>query len=258
MNSPQHIWYVIISTAIIVGLLLLFHFAPWFQKQRNRNLTLFFISLVCFLVHISEYWLAVPLGVLEFIDTDMGGLLILSPCAASMVGFLIVGFMAVSGRGGAAGKWLAVGVAYIGFVGAFSTVYLSPRYAAVDFFSGWYLASNLFAHSILLLGCVYLVTGGFIKVKFSNTLPTLLVGAIYYALGCVEILIFMALQMDYKYINPMYFFEPFGNIYPFFGIVLFAVAMGVTVAFTLFFEFCFVKKQSRFYKNWNKDYWLYQ
>jgi hypothetical protein len=175
-----------------------------------------------------------------------------------MVGFLIVGFLAVSGRGKIVGKWLAAGVLYMGVIGAFSTVYLSPVYASIDFFSEWYMASNLIAHSVLLLGCIYLVTGGFVKIKFSNILPLFLLGCIYLLIGGLNTLFFMMLKLDYAGINPMYFFKPFGDIPHLLGLTLFAIALAVTFVFTLLYEFLFIKPASRFYKNPTKDYWLYQ
>jgi hypothetical protein len=258
MSNPVHIWYIIISTIIIAAFLLLFRLAPFFQKDRTKNLTLFLIALTAFLMYRSELWLAAPLGVLEFRDVSITTIGVSSPCAASMLGLLIVGIMAVHGRGGIIGKWLAVGVAYIGFIGAFATIYLSPRYAAIDFFTDWYMATNLFAHSILLLGCIYLITGGFIEIKVCNILPVLALGLLYILIGGIGILLCLMFRLDLHSANPMYFFEPFGGIYPLYGMLLYAIAAAFTVAVSGFYEFVFLKPSRRFYKNWTKDYWLKQ
>ncbi|MDR1917982.1 MAG: hypothetical protein LBQ05_03270, partial [Christensenellaceae bacterium] len=173
--------------------------------------------------------------------------------------FLIVGFMAVRGRGGVVGKWLATGVAYIGFVGAFLTIYLSPWYApTINFFANWYIATNLLAHSLLLLGCLYLFIGKFVVIKVSNFLPILAVGAVFSAIGGLGVSLCLLFQWDLTQVNPMYIFQPFGDIYPLYGYVLFPLTAVAVVVWTLFYEFCFVKTEHRFYKNWTKDYWLYK
>jgi hypothetical protein len=255
----NHILYGIISAVIIVGLLLLFRFVRAFQSQWAKNLILFFISLTTFLIHISEIWLATLLGAVNIADADIGGLLIMSPCSASMLAMLIVGVMAVRGRYNAFARWAAAGVAYIGFIGAFPTVYLSPVYAGhIDFFVNWYMTANLFAHSVLMLGCFYLITGGFVKVKVANALPVLILGAAYYIIGGLDILLLLLFREDFVAHNPMYFFRPFGDAWMFYGYVLWAVAVAFTCVITLFYELVFIKPKDRFYKNWNKNYWLKQ
>ncbi|MDR1917697.1 MAG: hypothetical protein LBQ05_01790, partial [Christensenellaceae bacterium] len=84
MPNPLHIWYITVSTIIIVGLLLIFRFAPFFQKERTKNLTIFFIALTGFLIHRSALWLGVPLGAVELDELSVGIIGINSPCAASL------------------------------------------------------------------------------------------------------------------------------------------------------------------------------
>lgn len=255
----SHILYSIISSIIIVTLLLVFRFVRVFRSQYAKNLILFFIAVITFVIHISEIWLATLLGIADIVDVDIGGVLIMSPCSASMLALLVVGIMAVRGSYNMFARYVAAGVVYIGFVGAFSTVYLAPVYADhIDFFVNWYMTANLFAHSVLLLGCFYLVTGGFIKVKVSNILPASLLGASYHVIGGIDILLFLLAGVDFVAYNPMYFFRPFGDAWLFYGYVLWPVAVAFTFAVTLVYEFIFVKPKDRFYKNWNKNYWLKQ
>ena len=253
------ILYCIISSVFIAGLLVLFRFVPGLRSQRARNLMLFFVALAAFLVHTSELWLAVPLGVVAFSEVSLGGIFILSPCSASMWGMLVIGFMAVRGWGNVFGHYLAVGVAYIGFVGAFSTVYLSTIFGTdVNFFADWYMTANLISHSLLLLGCLYIVMADFIKIKVSNVFPVFLLGAVYHMIGGINILFFWAVGTDFVAVNPMYIFAPFGGVWLFYGYVLWAVATVFTLIVAIIYEFAAVKPQDRFYKNWTKDYWLKQ
>jgi hypothetical protein len=258
MLDALHIWYIAVSTVIVAALLALFRFAPFFQKERAKNLTLFFIALACYLTHSSELWLAVPLGVVDIGDASLANIAIVSPCAAAMLAFLIVGFMAATGRGGYFGKWLAAGTAYVGFFGAVTTVYLSLFRTDVDFFADWFWTANMISHSLLLLGCVYLFTGSFIKIKCSNILPVIAFGLGCAAIGGVgiffEYFVFKAEEPE----NPMYMLRPIFGVEPFNGWVILGTAVGITLVFTLFYEFCFVKSRHRFYKNWTKDYWLCQ
>jgi hypothetical protein len=257
MLNAVHLWYVIISTIIVAALLVLFRRAAFFQKERTKNLTLFFIALACYLTHSSELWLAVPLGAVEYRDASMANIAVLSPCAAAMLAFLIVGFMAASGRGGVFGKWLAAGTAYIGFFGAVVTVYLSLL-APGDFFKGWFNTANMVSHSLLLLGCLYLFTGDFVRIKFSNVLPVTAFGLGCAGIGGVGVFFEYFVYKFDEPENPMYMLRPMLDIEPFNGWVILGMAVGITALFTLVYEFCFVESKNRFYKNWTKDYWLCQ
>jgi hypothetical protein len=258
MNTVLHIWYMVISTLIIIGLLLLFRFAPCFQKERTKNLLLFFIALSSFLVHSSELLLAVPLGIIDFMSIDISNIAVISPCTASMWALLLVGITAVLGRGTAFFKWLAVGTAYIGFFGAVITVYVSVVMPDIDLFVNWFWTANVISHSLLLLGCLYLFTGRFIKIRVANTLCVAALGLCYAVIGGVDIFInTYVLKLDG--LNPMYMQAPMRGIAPFNGWVILALAVAVTLIFAVLYELCFVKPEDRFYKNWrNKSYWTDQ
>jgi hypothetical protein len=243
MFSIGHILYIIFSNVLVVGLLLLFRRAPFFQREKVKNVTLFIMGLSCFLVHVSDLWLGLPLG-MSAEEFDIGTILILSPCAASMWALMIVGFMAVTGRNNWFARWLAAAVAYVGLVGAVVTVVGS------NFYNDWFVVKNLISHTILQLGCLYLFTGGFVKIRINNAIPVLAFAVVCAAIGGLDIPI--AILLGIENANPMYILEPIRGIYPLYGIVMFGICFVAGLVFAGIWEFRVCPKQERFYR---KDYW---
>jgi hypothetical protein len=175
-----------------------------------------------------------------------------------MMALLIVGFAEVFGCRCAAVKWLEVGTAYFGFWGSVITVYITPlTEMGWDLFQDWGWTTNTVAHSLLILGCLYLFTGRFIEIKVSNVLPSVAFDFLLISLGWFWIFLQSYIERLNEMSNPMYLLGPAFNIHKFNLYVLLILCHGVTVPFLIIYELYLFRPASRFYNNFNnKSYWL--
>ncbi|MDR0384347.1 MAG: hypothetical protein LBH47_03440 [Christensenellaceae bacterium] len=164
---------------------------------------------------------------------------------------LIVGIMALLNRFGKVFNWLAAGTAYIGIIGALVTILGEPYLDSQEAWGSWYLIKSAVSHTILLLGCVYILAGKFVKIRVHGVIPTFVLGLVYGVIGFIDILIFAAIDHD---TNPMYIKEPIkSGMEPLYGWMLLIISVVIVFIFTSVWELCFYKKDERFYKNFHAE-----
>jgi hypothetical protein len=260
MTNPIHNLYWIISTVIIAGLLSVFNFVPFFQSKKVKKYVLLGIAAATILLKTSEWWLAVPFGLVDYSwdSAYIGNVLPMSVCTVSMMMLLIVSLTEVFIGGGVAVKWLEAGTAYFGFWGAVLTVYITPiTETGWDLFQNWSWTTNTFGHSVLILGCLYLFTGRFVEVKVSNVLPSAAFDFLLISLGWFWIFLQGYIKRLNEMDNPMYLLGPAFNIHQFNLYVLLILCHAVTVPFLIIYELYLFRPENRFYNNFNsKSYWL--
>jgi hypothetical protein len=248
MFNNWHICYIVISILVTIGLLFAFQFVPFFKKEKGRAWILFTIGAFCFLTHISIFW-----G--DFVDNTGGvrsnssALFIIYPCNASMVCLVILGIMAVLNKKGVVFKWLAVGTAYLGVIGALITVFGEPYLSSAESWSSWMQVKSAFSHSFLLFGGLYLFTCKFFKIRLNNIIPIIAAGLVYGIIGLLDIWLFEAIDFS---TNPMYILKPIKeDVGPLYGYVMFGIVILITAVFTMIWELFVYEHKNRFYKNFH-------
>lgn len=144
---------------------------------------------------------------------------------------------------------MATFVAYGGTFGALITLFVTP-----PGFDNWWNLQAAFSHTCLLMSCLWLFVGGYVKINVFNLVPysfgLLSCGAVG---GIVELIYFLC---GLPSPNAMYLVHG-PNELPEFQWWIFVICMlAIIFIFTMIWEFFTRKKENRWYKN-KQDLYLY-
>ena len=244
MFNLSHILYIVISLVITIGLLIGFSFI---KKQKGKDWVLKGFALATFILHISIMWV-------DFLQhgghAEAPGY-VLWPiffCNMCMYIYLIVAF--IPNKQGRAFKWLATFVAYGAFFGGMITLFFSDYLANDPNMTQWITVKSLLSHSTMMLGCIYLFVGGYVKIRVKNLIPFCcgLVGALL--IGVFLNWLFPACGIPSP--NSMYLQQPALDGTPFYGYVMAPIMVVSIFIFTVIWEQFAVKKGERWYNKFKK------
>lgn len=237
--DSYHVGYIAISLIITIALIISFFFV---KKQSHKEIILKTFALATFLLHISVMWVNyLKNGSASAPDSVLFPIYF---CNLSMYMLIIVAFM--RNKQGNAFKYLATFTAYAGFFGAMISLFYPDYYLTSNDMFAWGTFKSLLSHSTMLVGCIYLFTGGFIKVRVSNLIAF---GAGLIASG------FVGIFMNWLFVicglhnpNSMYLVAPAIDGVPLFmGWLIAFMLLALTFAFTAIFEMFAVEKEKRWY-----------
>ena len=171
--DSYHIWYIIISLAATIGLLIGFMFI---KKSKYKNWVLMFFALATFVLHISSMYVNYLTD--GAANADKSIMFPIYFCNLAMYLFLIVAF--IKNKEGKVFKNLALFTAYAGIIGAIVSLIYPQYYLDSQNMFQWGTFKSLLSHSTLLVGCLYLFTGGFVKIRVFSSLAVTGAGLI----GC--------------------------------------------------------------------------
>lgn len=158
--SRDHIIYIIASLCTITLILLLAH---RIKSERYKNLFLFIVAFCCLGFHISTIYTS-------FFNNGGSGtaadnqLFPIYFCNYMMDLLLIVSLW--PNKSSRFFKILSTFVAYGGTFGGLITLF-----ATDPGFGNWPKLQSAFSHSCLLLGCLFLFVGGYVKINVFNLVP---------------------------------------------------------------------------------------
>lgn len=160
----NHSLYIVISSLVTVGLLILF---SRFRSPSAKALILKSAGIVTVIIHISSIWV-------EFLITGRAEAYanILFPiffCNFTMYTLLICGL--IRNKESTAYRWLATFTAYAGTIGALISLFYPDYYLAQPDFWDWGIFKSFLSHSTMMGGCLYLFVGGFVKIRVFNLVP---------------------------------------------------------------------------------------
>ena len=241
--ETDHILYIIFSLISVGGIVLL---ASKIKKQQYKNLFLFIVAALCLFFHISMIFVT-------FFQNGGTGLVAdnqIFPiyfCNYMMDLLVIVSLW--PNKESKFFKNMATFTAYGGCFGALITVF-----ATDPGFPHWVNMQSAFSHSMLLMGCLYLFAGGYVKINVFNLVPfgfgLLSCGVV----GLTVELIFYLGGLDSP--NAMYLMHGPKEL-PVFKWWMFALAMlAIIFAFTSLWEHFTRKKEERWFKTY-KDLFIY-
>ena len=238
MSDKTHILYTVISGVITAILLVACKFIKS-EKNSIRVLKASAISTV--ILHYSSLYVDYfTTGVAE-VSGNM--LLPIYPCNIAMWLLVITAFMPKNGK---AFKMIALMTFYLGVIGGVVGIVINENYIANPNLADWDILKGLLSHSTMLFGCLYLLTGKFIKIRVSNML-TIMIGLVGMLLdGLFVIWIYRHFNLDPP--NAMYLLStPFDNIPWLTTWTIGVLAVVILFAFTVIIEQIFVKKGERWY-----------
>ncbi|MCL2675132.1 MAG: YwaF family protein [Firmicutes bacterium] len=246
MFNVSHIIYIIVSLAVTAGALTGFHYI---KNQRWKDFVLKTCALLTFVLHISIMWV-------DFFTTGeaMAFDNILLPvyfCNLCMYLFMVVAFM--PNKHGRAFRILATFLAYGAFFGGMITLFASEYLMNDPYMESYETVKSLFSHSVMMLGCLYLFVGGYVKIGVANIIPFLGGMIASLALGIVINLLYYVFDLGDR--NAMYLQGTamegveFLNGYFIGGLILVLV-----FAFVVIFEQFAKKKGERWYNKSFKEF----
>lgn len=244
MYSTEHILYIVISLLTISLILFGAHFI---KNKTFKNVFLLFWSFICFFFHISTMYVSFfqnSTGVGNAYDNQLFPIYF---CNYMMYLLLIAALW--NNKESKFFKVFATFVAYGGTFGALITLFVTP-----PGISNWYNFQSALSHSSLLVGCLWLFVGGYVKINVYNLIPYSL-GLLSCGVvgGVVELIFYLGGKPSP---NAMYLVHGPVEL-PEFKWWMFAICMLLIIfAFTSLWELFTRKKENRWYKT-KKDIFLY-
>lgn len=205
MSDLNHILYTTISFLItIIGLII---FAIFVKKQNHKDLIVKTFAILTLIIHFSTLWTDYFSGKTPNVVTPM--ILPLYPCNVSMWLLVIVAFF--KNKESKVFNVLSIITFYLGIIGGVIGIVFNEIYIATPDLRVWDVLNGLLSHSTMMFGCIYLLVGGYIKIRVSNLISVVLGLILLVADGGLMILLHVIFGLEAP--NSMYLLaRPFENI----------------------------------------------
>ncbi len=248
MSDLPHILYTVIS--FVLTAILLAIFALYLHTDKQKRAVLKISALATVALHYSSLYV-------DYFTTgnaEVSSTMILAvyPCNVAMWFLVAVAF--IKNVNGKFFKCLAEATFYLGIVGGVIGIVINENYIANPNLADWDILKGLLSHSTMIVGCVYLLVGGFIKIRVDNVISV--TGMLLFLVldGSIVIGLHELFNLDPP--NCMYLLEnPLPQL-PWFNTWLIGV-LGIVLCFavTAIYEQIALKKEERWYsklKNFKK------
>ena len=166
--DTTHILYMVISAILTIATLILA--CILIKKEENKEIFLKCVAIITVILHYSSIWV-------EFFGNggstdglEGSHLLPIYPCHIMMWMLFIVSF--IKNKTGKVFTVLAEATFWIGIVCGTIGILLNENYSNTPTLADWSIFKGLLSHSTLLLGCIYLVVGKFIKIRVLNVVSS--------------------------------------------------------------------------------------
>lgn len=159
-----HTLYIVVSLLATAGLLILF---SRFRSPSAKSRVLKITGIVTLTLHVSSIWVEFLIrGKAEAYSNILFPIFF---CNFLMYCLLICG--SVRNKESVGFRWLATFTAYGGTIGALISLFYPDFYLSQPDFWDWGILKSFLSHSTMMLGCLYLFTGGFVKIRVFNLIP---------------------------------------------------------------------------------------
>ena len=240
MFNTTHILYMVISALITAGLLILFRYKV--KTQEGKNTVLKFFAIITVVIHYSSLWVDFFKAGEAQVPSVM--LLPIYPCNVLMWLLLICAF--IKNRESAFGKTLSEFIFWGGIVCGSIGIIFNENFGNTPTLADYDILKGLLSHSTMLLGCIYVLVAGFIKIRVPNVI-SVAAGLGFFALdGFVINGLYSVFKLDPC--NSMYLLEPPFDSMPWLNTLTIGL-MGVSVCFvaTVIYELLCLPEDERWY-----------
>lgn len=236
----SHILYMVVSSLVTVGLMVLCCFVA--KDQKHKDLILKISAVLTIALHFSSLYVKFFKTGQAVMDESM--LFPIYPCNVAMWLLAICAFC--KNKQSKIFEYIAEFTFYLGIVGGIVGIAFNEIYANAPQLALWSTLKGLLSHSTMIFGCVYLLVGKYIKIRVKNTLSV--------AFGLILLLldggVIIGLYKIFNLTPPncMYLLEnPFPKI-PWFNTYLIGlVGLIVTFLLTALVEQTTLPKDQRWY-----------
>ncbi len=242
-----HILYMVISGLLTAGILILAAFL--IKKQKTKDLFLKFWAIITVVVHFSSIYYEYFVLKNSNPELELSMFIPAFACNVCMWMLVIVAFARKDNKLiKLASTFLALG----GIVCAVVGILLNETYDS-DGMTTYDSIKGLLSHSTMLVGCIYLIVGKYVKIRVNSVL------GVVFGL-CVLLVDGLIINLTVKLfglpsLNSMYLESiPFEKI-PWLNTLTIGI-IGVVVAFIIgvIVEFVFLKKEERWYTKIKKHF----
>lgn len=160
-----HILYMVISAALTAGLLIVF--ALFIKEEKKKVSLLKWIAVVTVVLHYSNIWVQFFGNGGSTDGLEGSHLLPIYPCHIMMWLLFIAAF--IKNKSETAFTVLSEFCFWGGIVCGSIGILLNENYGNTPDLRDYEVLKGLLSHSTLLLGCIYMRVGGFMKVRVFNT-----------------------------------------------------------------------------------------
>ena len=240
MFDLTHILYMVISVLISAALLYLMH--RYFKTEEKKAAGLKFFAIITVIIHYSSLWVDYLRDNTAEVESPM--LFPIHPCNVCMWLLVAVAFM--KNKNGPVfrvlSEFLVLGGTVCGSIG----IILNANYDATPSLLDYDVLKGLLSHSTMLIGIMYLLVAGYVKIRVKNVISVVIGLLIFFVDGMMINTLYAVCGLEPC--NSMYLLEaPFADIpwliTPVMGL------MGVIVAFaiTAVYEWIALPKEERWY-----------
>jgi len=237
-----HILYMVISAIISVALLIVI--AKFVKKEQHKECFLKWTSVITIIIHYSSIWVTFFGNAGSTEGLEDSHLFPIYPCHIMMWVLLIAAF--IKNKKGKLFKTLAEFCFWVGIICGSIGIILNENYGNTPSLQDWDILKGLLSHSTLLIGCIYMLVGKFIKIDVSNVL-SVVIGLLFFIIdGYVAILLYDVCGLGE--INAMYLREsPISSMPWLSPFIMGAVGVSLLFACLALYELSFPKEE-RWYK----------
>ena len=238
MFGTAHILYIVISLLVAVGSLIGLSFI---KNEKYKKLTMILIAAVTYLLHISIVVVdSVNAGHLV---VDVGLIVPVHFCNLCRYLLWIVPF--VKNKSGWFFQCVACLLAFGGTIGCLSTIIYADSLVADPLMLEWATWKSLLSHSVMLIGCLYMFVGKYVKIRVMNAVHLAIGGGVTAVLGLVINSFYVAFGQPNP--NSMYWVQPLADVPGLIAPTILAVATLLVFGIGAIYEWIKVPKGERWY-----------
>lgn len=156
---------MVISSILTIGLLVVF--ALFVKEKNTKNLILKIFAILTVILHYSDLFYGFfANGGEETISSTH--ILPMYPC--NVVMWLLLAASLIKNKDSVIFRVIAEFCFYGGIVCGIVGILLNANFDSTPTLADYYVLKGLLSHSTMLFGCIYMLVGGFIKIRVFNAL----------------------------------------------------------------------------------------
>ena len=240
MFGLLHISYMVISAIITAALLFLFSRKA--SRQESKDKILKFFAVITVVIHISSLWVDFFKEGSASVPSVM--LIPIHPCNVLMWLLVIIAFM--KNKNSTLFRLLAEFCFFGGIVCGSIGIILNENFGNNPTFADYDVFKGMLSHSTMLLGCIYVLVGKYIKIRVKNLLGVITGLLIFFFDGLIINWLYSVFELDPC--NSMYLLEaPFPDMPWLVTPVMGAAGIALAFAITAIYEQIALPKEERWY-----------
>ena len=247
MFGTTHILYMLISAVLSAVLLVFLYFKA--NDERSKTWALRAFAIITVIIHYSSLW--VNFFATGELVLEESQLLPIHPCNICM--WLLLACSLIKNRDSRIFKIISEFTFWGGVVCGSIGIIINENFGANPTLADYSVLKGMLSHSTMVLGCIYLLVSGMVRIRVSNVISVIAGLAFFVVDGSVINALYAI--FDREPCNSMYMLElPFPDL-PWLNTLTMGIA-GVAVAFllTALYELLALPAEERWYSRLKRRY----